>query len=123
MLLRSGIGLAVLLQGVAYLTSRGPSATEISLAGTLGVLTGLSLLIGFLTPLTAVIAGLGAVAIQISWLPAPLPSLSSGWLSIFLLIIIAASIVLLGPGSFSVDARLFGRREIIIPHPSGSQKE
>jgi len=27
----------------------------------------------------------------------------------------AAAIVLLGPGAFSLDARLFGRREIIIP--------
>jgi hypothetical protein len=26
----------------------------------------------------------------------------------------AAAVVLLGPGAFSVDARLFGRREIVI---------
>jgi hypothetical protein len=27
----------------------------------------------------------------------------------------SAAQVLLGPGAFSVDARLFGRREIVIP--------
>jgi hypothetical protein len=26
-------------------------------------------------------------------------------------------IVILGPGAFSVDSRLFGRREVIIPSP------
>jgi hypothetical protein len=25
-------------------------------------------------------------------------------------------IALLGPGAFSIDARMFGRREILIPH-------
>jgi len=28
---------------------------------------------------------------------------------------ILLAIVILGPGAFSIDARLFGRREIIIP--------
>ena len=31
------------------------------------------------------------------------------------LAIICIALALLGPGAFSVDARLFGRREIIIP--------
>jgi len=31
------------------------------------------------------------------------------------LAVISAALVLLGPGAFSLDARLFGRREIIIP--------
>jgi len=30
-------------------------------------------------------------------------------------VILAAAIALLGPGAFSLDARLFGRREIVIP--------
>jgi hypothetical protein len=36
-------------------------------------------------------------------------------LAAFNLAAISAALVLLGPGSFSLDARLFGRREIIIP--------
>jgi hypothetical protein len=31
-------------------------------------------------------------------------------------IVEAAVIGLLGPGAFSIDARMFGRREILIPH-------
>jgi len=36
-------------------------------------------------------------------------------LAAFNLAAISAALVLLGPGAFSLDARLFGRREIIIP--------
>jgi uncharacterized membrane protein YphA (DoxX/SURF4 family) len=34
------------------------------------------------------------------------------------LAVISLAIVLLGPGAFSLDARLFGRREIVIPEAS-----
>jgi hypothetical protein len=30
----------------------------------------------------------------------------------------AVAVALLGPGAFAVDARLFGRREVVIPRPS-----
>jgi len=36
-------------------------------------------------------------------------------LTAFNLAAISAALVLLGPGAFSLDARLFGRRKIIIP--------
>jgi hypothetical protein len=35
---------------------------------------------------------------------------------------ISATLVLLGPGAFSLDARLFGRREIIIPEGPRSRR-
>jgi hypothetical protein len=38
-----------------------------------------------------------------------------GALTAFNLAAISAALALLGPGAFSLDARLFGRREIIIP--------
>jgi hypothetical protein len=36
--------------------------------------------------------------------------------SLFGLMVLATAIALLGPGAFSIDSRLFGRREILIPH-------
>jgi hypothetical protein len=33
----------------------------------------------------------------------------------FLFALIAIAVICLGPGAYSLDARLFGRREIIIP--------
>jgi uncharacterized membrane protein YphA (DoxX/SURF4 family) len=40
-------------------------------------------------------------------------------LAAFNLAAMSAALVLLGPGAFSLDARLFGRREIIIPEGVG----
>jgi uncharacterized membrane protein YphA (DoxX/SURF4 family) len=38
------------------------------------------------------------------------------------LAVVAVVIALLGPGAFSIDARLFGRREILIPR-QGPQRQ
>jgi uncharacterized membrane protein YphA (DoxX/SURF4 family) len=43
-------------------------------------------------------------------------------LAAFNLAAISAALVLLGPGAFSLDARLFGRREIIIPEGGRSPR-
>jgi hypothetical protein len=32
------------------------------------------------------------------------------------MIVLTTAIALLGPGAFSIDARMFGRREILIPN-------
>ena len=58
--------------------------------------------LGFLNPLSALLA---AFLMAVS--PNPSPS-GTG---------ICFSLLLIGPGAFSLDARLFGRREIIVPLP------
>jgi uncharacterized membrane protein YphA (DoxX/SURF4 family) len=37
------------------------------------------------------------------------------WVALFLLASIATALAFLGPGAFSIDARLFGRKRIFIP--------
>jgi hypothetical protein len=37
-------------------------------------------------------------------------------------IVMSVAIAFLGPGAFSVDCRLFGRRVIVIPYPSRPAK-
>jgi hypothetical protein len=70
------------------------------------------LLAGFLTPVLAALVSAGGLWMLVGGVP--LPSLAST-LCAALLALSAAAIVLLGPGAFSIDARLFGWREIIIP--------
>jgi len=83
--------------------------------------SGAVLLIGFSTPVTSVLAGLGSAAVALSGDPAS-ADLFHARLSVFLIVTMAVAVILIGPGAFSLDARLFGRREIIIPQPSRSSK-
>jgi uncharacterized membrane protein YphA (DoxX/SURF4 family) len=87
------------------------------LGGLLGLAAGAALLAGFMTPIAAVLVGLGVLGAGFSLLPAPSPNLLDARMSVIFAGIMSAAIVVLGPGAFSLDARLFGRREIIIPPP------
>jgi putative oxidoreductase len=98
LLLRAVLGVGAISSGVADL---GTGA----LLGVLDIVVGSLLLAGFLTPVAAILLGLAALNIAFSeekWTP----------VSVF---IVALATALLGPGAFSIDARLFGRREMIIP--------
>jgi uncharacterized membrane protein YphA (DoxX/SURF4 family) len=113
-LLRAAIGLVAIIQGVFYLSADTHSMLGMWL-GALGLTAGAALVAGFLTPVAGVLVALGALGAALSVLPAPAPNLLDSKLSLIFAAIITVAIVFLGPGAFSMDARLFGRREIIIP--------
>ena len=82
---------------------------------------GVCLLGGFITPLAAALVGLISFALVLSWLPAPTPTIFENWFSTVFFIAVSTALAFLGPGAYSIDARLFGRREIVIPplsHPT-----
>jgi len=109
------------MQGTLYLA--GAQAFSIWLAGLLAIASGASLLLGFLTPVGAALAGLGCAGLTFSWIAPPAHNLIELRLSAILVVIVAGAILLLGPGALSIDARLFGRREIIIPRPAQRSPE
>jgi len=81
---------------------------------------GVLIVIGFLIPIVGAVVTIGAIAIGLSLLPACQPTLFDSRIQTVFGATMLLAIVVLGPGAVSVDARIFGRREIIIPSPRSS---
>lgn len=117
LLLRLATGAVLIAQSFAYWDKRGVGFSAVALAA-LVIAIGISLLIGFLTRFVAFVAATIGVVAGFSWLPGsasgPLVTPTTAGLSAA----IAIAVICLGPGALSLDARLFGRREIVIPPSS-----
>jgi uncharacterized membrane protein YphA (DoxX/SURF4 family) len=75
------------------------------------------LVLGFLTPIIGTVVALGACSVWLSLLPGCTPNLFDSRPALIFAWTMLVTLIGMGPGRFSVDARLFGRREIMIPPP------
>jgi uncharacterized membrane protein YphA (DoxX/SURF4 family) len=121
LLLRVVLATALLVQGGYCLREPSPSTATWFAGIVVFVLSGL-LFVGFLTPFAGVLVGLFAIGIKIAWIPACTHNVVDSYVSAIFAATILLGATILGPGAFSVDARLYGRREIIIPPRSSRSK-
>lgn len=105
-------GLAGVLHGGACLASAGGAAGEWTI-GVAIVLCGAAILVGFLTPLVSASLSVTLLPVALGWAPSLVGLLRDPVAALFAATM-AAAVACLGPGAFSLDAWLFGRREVVI---------
>ena len=115
--MRALVGFSLIVQGVAYVQSP-ENDLRVWGGAALAFTSGAFLLAGLMTPLVAVLVAVSGIGIAFSLVPLPNPDLFDSYLAVINLIVLSVAIALLGPGAFSLDARMFGRREITIPSNS-----
>ena len=105
LLLRLGIGIALIYFGAASLSVEIPAPITVA-QNLIAAAAGLFLLAGLWTPIVA-----GLIALDQIWIAVSLQSSGrNGKLIHAFLAMLSASVAMLGPGAWSIDARLFGRR-------------
>ena len=119
LLLRVSLAIALLVQGRSYLGDPDLGAGALAI-GLISIVAAALIMVGMLTPVAGTVVALYGIGIACSLLPSCTRPLFGSGIPLLFAISILLAIIILGPGAFSVDARLFGRREIIIPRRSDS---
>jgi uncharacterized membrane protein YphA (DoxX/SURF4 family) len=115
LLLRLATGAILIAQSFAYFGDKHePGFAGVALAA-LVTAVGFALLMGFMTRVVALAAAIVAAGAALTWFPKSTIGPFVTPATAALAAVIAVAVICLGPGALSLDARLFGRREIVIP--------
>ena len=114
LLLRLVVGGAASSQAWLLITAEQGALNAGVVVALLAFLTGLALIIGFMTPIASVLLSAAGLLLTItSSVPGHLLLFESGMARLEF-IGISVALICLGPGALSLDARLYGRREIEV---------
>lgn len=105
--LRVGTGIALIHCGVSGLSGEAVRGLITVASDVIAVVTGILLLIGLWTPIAG--AAVAILELSIAALATRDPSIH------LLLAAMGAGLAMLGPGAWSIDSRLFGRKRLDIP--------
>lgn len=111
LLLRLLLGSTVAWQASAFIDKTQASPATLWL---LAPLSGACLLAGWLTPAASAIAGVSLILITTVSDPVTARVLPLNDIAAACMVVVALAVALLGPGAYSIDARWFGRREIVF---------
>jgi putative oxidoreductase len=103
LVLRAAAAIPLLYAGLLAAASPSPDILELVIAG-----AAILLLIGLWTPLAGALIAVAALTLAVTH-PA------ERWTFVHFAAL-ASALAMLGPGGCSLDARLFGRKQIRIPH-------
>ncbi len=113
LVLRVVVGASATLQA-GLLIAGGHPVRVATVAAISMAIAGLALMIGFLTPIASVLVCLGGAGIMLTCIPPAPLLLFDSRMAVFEFVVMSAALVILGPGAISLDARLYGRREVAI---------
>lgn len=117
LIVRGTLGLVFMAQGRCYLANADATGWVV---GTGMLVLGGLLTVGLLTLAVGIFGILGGLLVAFSVIPDCSSTLSRSNYALLLAGTMLLELVLAGPGAYSIDARLFGRREIIIPRVNSS---
>jgi uncharacterized membrane protein YphA (DoxX/SURF4 family) len=111
LMLRATVGALTIAEAVAFLA--GMQSPIVLMAAACAAAGGVALLLGVLTPVVSSLIAAEAITLWLTF-PAPGLRLLDSRMALFEFVALSALLAILGPGATSIDARLFGLREVAI---------